>query len=45
MNDAFALEHVARVGSLELLVEDGTTVECDLVLMPEWQTRLPNFMG
>lgn len=45
MNDAFAVEHVERVGELELVVEDGTTVECDLVLMPEWKTRLPTFMG
>jgi type III restriction enzyme len=44
MNDVFAVEHVERVGELELVVEDGTTVECDLVLMPEWKTRLPNFL-
>lgn len=45
MSDAFAIEHVERVGELELVVEDGTTVECDLVLMPEWKTRLPHFLG
>lgn len=45
MNDAFTVEHIERVGELELVVEDGTTVECDLVLMPEWKTRLPKFMG
>jgi type III restriction enzyme len=43
VNDAFTVEHVERVGELELVVEDGTTVECDLVLMPEWKTRLPDF--
>jgi hypothetical protein len=31
------LEHVSRVGELELLSDDGTTVECDLVLMSEWK--------
>lgn len=45
MSDAFATEHVERVGDLELVSTDGTTVECDLVLMPEWKTRLPKFMS
>ena len=42
MSDSFAFEHVSRLGELELLADDGTTVECDLVLMSEWKTRLPN---
>ena len=45
MTDAFSVEHVSRVGELELVVEDGTTIQCDLVLMPEWSTRLPTFMS
>lgn len=44
MSSAFAVEHVERVGELELVVEDGTAVECDLVLMPEWKTRLPTMI-
>ena len=42
MNDAFSIKHVERVGDLELVVADGTTLECDLVLMPEWRTKLPS---
>ena len=42
MRDSFAFENVSRVGELELLTDDGTTVECDLVLMSEWKTQLPN---
>lgn len=42
MSDAFAIERVTRVGELELVIEDGTTVDCDLVLMSDWKTRLPN---
>jgi type III restriction enzyme len=42
MNEAYDIEHTSRVGELELVVSDGTTVECDLVLMTEWKTRLPN---
>lgn len=33
------------LGELELVVEDGTTVECDLVLMPDWKTRLPALLS
>lgn len=32
------------VGELELVVEDGTRIECDLVLMTEWKTKLPTFI-
>jgi len=42
MSEAYDIEHTTRVGELELVVQDGTTVECDLVLMTEWTTRLPN---
>lgn len=44
MSDAFDMENAPRVGELELVVEDGTTVECDLVLMPEWKVRLPKLI-
>lgn len=44
MSDAFAVEHVERVGELELIIEDGTAVECDLVLMPEWRIKLPTML-
>lgn len=45
MTEAFSVEQVSRVGDLEMVVEDGRTVECDLVLMPDWPTRLPTFIG
>ena len=43
MTQAFSVEKVPRVGELELVVEDGTRMACDLVLMTEWKTRLPAF--
>lgn len=43
MTEAFSVEKVPRVGELELVVEDGTRMACDLVLMTEWKTRLPLF--
>lgn len=43
MTEAFAIEKVPRVGELELVVEDGTSMACDLVLMTEWKTKLPTF--
>ena len=43
MTEAFAVENVPHVGELEFLIEDGTRITCDLVLMTEWKTKLPTF--
>lgn len=42
LSDHYAIEHAPHVGGLELVVPDGTTVQCDLVLMQDWKVRLPN---
>jgi type III restriction enzyme len=42
LSDHYAIEHAPHVGGLELVVSDGTTVQCDLVLMQDWKVRLPN---
>jgi type III restriction enzyme len=44
IGEAYDIEHTSRVGELELMVPDGTTVECDLVLMNEWKVRLPTLL-
>jgi type III restriction enzyme len=44
VTEAFLNEPVARVGELDLVRADGTTVVCDLVLMPEWRARLPDLL-
>jgi len=41
MSQHYRLEHTTPAGKLELVEKGGTTVECDLVLMTEWHTRLP----
>lgn len=41
MTGAFQIDQTQRVGELSIVNPDGTTVECDLVLMSEWKTRLP----
>ncbi len=41
MSQAYDIEQAFRVGELELVSQDGTTVECGLVLMKDWRTRLP----
>lgn len=41
LSSAFKADHSARVGELELINQNGTTFECDLVLMPDWKTELP----
>jgi type III restriction enzyme len=41
MSNAFSDESLMHVGELELIQNGGSTVECDLVLFPEWKSRLP----
>ena len=35
----------APVGVFELIEDDGTTVQCELVLMRDWRTKLPNLLA
>lgn len=44
MAEKFAWDTVVPAGTMELVRNSGETVECDLVLMSEWQTRLPTFL-
>jgi len=44
MTEAYRTEQTPRVGELELVVEDGTSVKCDLVLMTEWRYKLPELI-
>jgi type III restriction enzyme len=41
MTEAFQIDQTQRVGELSIVNPDGSTVECDLVLMSEWKTKLP----
>jgi type III restriction enzyme len=45
MSEAFVEDKMSHVGELDLIGENGTRVECDLVLIPEWKTRLPELMN
>ena len=44
MTEAYRTEQIPHVGELELVVEDGTSVKCDLVLMTEWRYKLPELI-
>ena len=41
----YAVDKGAKAGELELVVEDGTTVTCDLVLISEWKKRVPEYFA
>ena len=43
MSNSFAAEQTLHVGELDLVGDNGIDVECDLVLIPEWKSRLPGF--
>jgi len=42
VTEHYAFEKVSKAGELELVVNEATTVVCKLVLISEWQTRVPN---
>jgi type III restriction enzyme len=42
ITDNFAFENVVKAGELELVVDKDTSVACDLVLISEWKTEVPN---
>jgi type III restriction enzyme len=41
MNAKYRFQNVKRAGKLELVLDDKTTVACDLVLMSEWKAKAP----
>lgn len=44
MSQHFAWDTAVPAGTMELVRQGGETVECDLVLMNEWQRKLPGFL-
>ena len=44
LSSNFAWDDFTPAGELELVAEDGQTVQCALILMSEWKTNLPDFL-
>lgn len=44
MSDSFAWDKTVPAGTLDLIQENGETVECALILMSEWEAKLPNYL-
>ena len=40
----FAWDHYKPAGELKLVQDNGETVDCALILMSEWQKKLPNYL-
>lgn len=45
LSENYAVHHTAKAGELELVIEDGTTVACDLVLISEWKNKVPGYFA
>lgn len=45
MTQNFTWDTALPAGTMELVRQGGETVECDLVLMNEWQRKLPDFLS
>lgn len=44
LSDNFAWENCTPAGEMELVQKSGDTVECELILISKWQTKLPEFL-
>jgi type III restriction enzyme len=44
MTDAFAWDNTVPAGTLNLIKDNGETVECALILMSEWKAKLPGYI-
>ena len=44
LSSSFAWDDHTPAGELELVMEEGLTVQCALILMSEWKTKLPAFL-
>jgi type III restriction enzyme len=42
VTENYKFQKVVKAGELELVIDGETTLECDLVLIDEWKTRIPN---
>ena len=45
LSSSFEWDDCTPAGELELVVNDGATVQCALILMSEWRTKLPQFLA
>ena len=41
LSDNFTWDDCTPAGEMELVMNNGTTVQCSLILMSEWKTKLP----
>jgi len=44
MSQNFSCENFLPAGSFELVHHNGDTVECDMILMNEWRSKLPSLL-
>ncbi len=44
LSGSFAWDDYTPAGELELVMEKGATVQCALILMSEWKTKLPDLL-
>lgn len=44
LSESFAWDSTVPAGQLQLVQNDGATVECSLILMSEWKSKLPEYL-
>lgn len=44
LSEAFASDATTRAGEMEIVTDQGYTVDCALILMSDWQAKLPEYL-
>lgn len=44
LSESFTWDSTVPAGQLQLVQNDGATVECTLILMSEWKSKLPDYL-
>lgn len=45
MSSSFSVEHTHNIGEIELYSDNNKSVHCELVLMKDWETNLPDLLA
>ncbi len=45
LSNAYALDKSTQAGALELVMESGDTIDCALIMMSEWKSKLPEYLA
>ncbi|PHR62336.1 MAG: type III restriction endonuclease subunit R [Robiginitomaculum sp.] len=45
LSNAYSLDKTTQAGAVELVMDSGDTIDCALIMMSEWKSKLPEYLG